>query len=365
MGASATQDEDIIIFNDESESEQLEIVNGQEPKAKQSVKKQEKTETKIVETEDLISFATDDEVAEKIDEKKNDIINTDVIIEQETTVEDSLIDLVSDEDSTETISETPSIEEQLKNLEISAEEHPIEVIEEKTEEISLEINETAAPIVAQDEEIKIEETEEISLELEIEEETGVSNEDLKAQLIEAQDQEDGVSFADMGIDLDKLGDSKWENLENIKVEAEIETTPTNSLEAETAVFWGVALLWLDDQKEEEVVAETDNIDLENDMGAFWDMIEQTEEIEEGTTHDWILESAILKLVNRDKAIDGEILKEEEVKSWKKDEIAELKKQIKALQWEVNDIETEIKELETEKATTNKTKEWLEKMKIAA
>ena len=352
MGASATQDEDIIIFNDESESEQLEIVNGQAPKVEKAV-------SETVETEDLISFEIEDEWTANLPTEEQ---TTENLLVEETSVEDSLIDLVSEETVDDILTETPSIEEQLKSLEIAGEETLTEAVEEKTEEISLEINEETPVISAADEDVKAEEIEEISFEIEAEEDTKTSNEDLKAQLIEAQDKADGISFEDMGIDLDKLGDSKWENLENIQIEAQAE--PKNSLEAETAVFWGVALLWLEDNAKTEEVEEIDMSNLNDDIWAFGDLSDEMQGVDEGT-HDGILESAILKLVNRDKGIDWEIEKEEKAKSEKKDEIAELKKQIKELQWEVSEIENEIKDLETEKATTNKTKEGLEKMKIAA
>ena len=333
MGASATQDDDIIIFNDESESEQLEIVNDQ---GSQPTESKEVSETKVIETEDLISFATDDEVNS----------------EKENLVEDSLIDLVSEDTVDNILAESPSIEEQLKGLEISEEAH-IEKVEEKIiEDIQEEtiITSTDENLQTENDEI----IEDISLEIE-------SHEDFKNQLIEAQDQKDGVSFEDMGIDLDKLWDSEGENLKNITHEEEV--IPENSLEAETAVFGGIALLWLEKEEEEESI-EIESNELTNDISAFSDLTDGIQDVDEGT-HDGILEAAILKLVNRNKAINGEIKKEEEIKSGKKDEISGLKWQIKVLQWEVNNIDSKIKELETEKATTIKTKEGLEKMKIAA
>jgi len=335
MGASATQDEDIIIFNDESEFEELEIVNGQEPK---KIAKEEKVvESKAVETDELISFSNDEAKEDK-----------EGIVAEESSVEENLIDLVSEE----TTQESPSIEEQLKNLEVTNDEIIEETVVEGAEKIVIKDS--------NDETTNTDESEGISLEVEEDTTEDPSSDDFKNQLIEAQDKADGVSFEDMGIDLSKLWDSEGENLKNIEIETE--ATAENSLEAETAVFWGVALLWLEGQKNE--TTEIESNELKNDLWGFGDLTEGLEEIDEGT-HDGILEAAILKLVNRDKAIDEEIAKEEEDKAQKKDAIAELKRQIKALQWAVNAIDSDIKELNVEKATTIKTKEGLEKMKIAA
>ena len=364
MGASVTEDEDIIIFNDESESDEPEIINSQEetsPEASETEWKAE--ETQIVETEDMISFWVEEETVTKETTETADWNATEP--SEENTIEQSLSNLVGEEIQEEnTVTESPSIEEQLKDL---------ETVQEDTLEINLEewlenTNDESLVLNSSDEDThnQDENQEDISLDLNLETSEDPSSDDFKNQLIEAQDQKDGVSFADMGIDLDKLWDSEWENLEKIEIDADAPSK--NTLEAQAEVFWGVALLGLQEKEDTEETpdesAQAEMLDLHDDIGAFWDLSDGMEEVDEGT-HDGILEAAILKLVNREKAIDGEIQIEEDQKAEKKQEIAELKKEIKGLQGEVTKIDATIKDLNIEKATTNTTREWLEKMKIAA
>ncbi len=301
MAPSVTEDEDIIIFNDEGD-EGLEIVNDKKTSPKKETPK----------TDTVTETATKD---------------------------GTMIQFDAEEESNAPSEETPKavwVKEELLNLQIESEE----TSETKDEKATWETQDQTETNISLDS-------------------ISSTSDELKEELIEAQDAgEDTTSFEDMGIDLNKLWDSDGENLENLNLDnenAEISLVDNSLTLTETEA----------DTDDVSNIAIEEDVDLGDSLPEIWELdLWEVEMWDTEESHDGILEAAISKLVLREEGINDAIEKEEKKKSAKKDEIAGLKKQIQSLEAEVKEIDKEIENLNNEKKTINKTKEGLEKMKIA-
>lgn len=172
-------------------------------------------------------------------------------------------------------------------------------------------------------------------------------EELKAELIDVQDNPELASFDDMWIDLEKLGDKEWENLKDINVKEEkIET----KAEVENTTDFGFDL---EETPVEE--AQADSV-MDDDLGSIEDFASgfADSDIDESTLVG-ILEATILKVTKREEVIGQQIAAKEE-------DIWEIRGEIEHLKINYRVKEGEIAELNIEREKITKTREGIEKMK---
>ena len=184
-------------------------------------------------------------------------------------------------------------------------------------------------------------------ELDLSLETASTPETTKEELIEIQDTKDGASFKDMGIDLDKLGDTKGENLESLdlSLEATNDEAVVPAIDLETASETSEA----EEAKKEKLDNELESIE---DFTAWLPA-----DIDESTLI-WILDATILKLNKREEVATEQIEN-------KRGEVEDIQGEIRERKAEERAWKKEITELEAEKKKIVTTRESIEKMKEAA
>lgn len=333
MTATATQDDDLIIFNDEADdttSQQDGNDWAQDESQAQDVEEsliiEDAWETSKNETvEDLISFSEEETVPSE--EKAQIADNT----------ADASEDLISFE-TTETPTEESKVEDKIEMPELL-----IETQEDTNTEATIESN-TENPT-----ELDQEGAQDLSLESEVAPET--NSEDLKKELIDIQDTPEGASFEDMGIDLEKLGDKEAENLEWMDLSLDTLTGDDISLDLENA---GAAEI---DSKSEEVLEEAAQ-DISEDIDSIEDFTAGLPADIDESTLVWILDATIIKLNKREEVATEQI-------EWIKSEVETVQSEIRELKSEERAKKKEITQLEAEKKKIVTTRESIEKMKEAA
>lgn len=165
-------------------------------------------------------------------------------------------------------------------------------------------------------------------------------EDVKEELIDIQDKWDVTSFEDLGIDLGKLGDKEWENLDGINLEeSAVPVIEETAITEETQ-----------EQKDE---------NLDNEIGSIEDFAAgfADSDIDESTLVG-ILDATILKINKREEMIGEQI-------DAKEAETAEIRGEIEHLKIKKNEKEEEIASLQTERKKIVETRDGIEKMKQAS